>query len=271
MSELMRSNVLSDLDVEQLAKEFQRQEPFPSICIDNFLNEDFANEVADAYPTFAEAQVMGRGFNAVNERGKYQITDADVFPDPIKRLHETLASEEFLGTMSKMSGIRDLVADEKLVGGGIHQTGPRGHLDVHVDFNYIVDRKLHRRLNILVFFNREWKEEWGGKLELWDEDVKVCRHAFSPIFNRCCIFATSEVSFHGVTAVKCPKDLARRSFAAYFYTREADDSFMENVHSTVFRTRPDEHLKRNVLMPLERFSRMLKRTKSALKRIIKPR
>ena len=158
-----------------------------------------------------------------------------------------------------------------MVGGGIHQTGPRGHLDVHVDFNYIVDRKLHRRLNILVFFNRDWKEEWGGKLELWDEDVKVCHQSFAPIFNRCCIFQTSEISFHGVTAVKCPEDAARRSFAAYYYTQEKDDAFMENVHSTVFRARPDEHLKRNVLMPLEQFGRMLTNGKNALKRIIKPR
>ena len=271
MSEVMRSDILRELDVEELANEFQNQKPFPSICIDNFLHEDFANEVADAYPTYEEAQEMGRGFNAVNERGKYQITDAQLFPEPIKRLHETLASDEFLGTMSRMSGIDDLKADEKMVGGGIHQTGPRGHLDVHVDFNYIVDRKLHRRLNILVFFNRDWKEEWGGKLELWDEDVKVCHRSFSPIFNRCCIFQTSEISFHGVTAVKCPEDAARRSFAAYYYTQEKDDAFMENVHSTVFRARPDEHLKRNVLMPLEQFGRMLTKSKNALKRIIKPR
>ncbi|MCA9213462.1 MAG: 2OG-Fe(II) oxygenase [Planctomycetales bacterium] len=263
------SDVIRDLDVDKLATEFQNQTPFPSICIDNFLHEDFANEVADAFPTYEEAQTMGRGFHAVNERGKYQITDSSVFPEPIKRLHNALAAPEFLNIMQTMSGIDGIIADEKLTGGGIHQTGPRGHLDVHVDFNYIVDRKLHRRMNILVFFNRDWKEEWGGKLELWDKDVKVCHREFSPIFNRCCIFQTSEISFHGVTAVRCPENCARRSFAAYYYTQETNDDFMKNVHSTVFRARPDEHLKRNVLMPLERIGRMIRGSRSALRRMIK--
>ena len=48
----------------------------------------------------------------------------------------------------------------------------RGHLDVHVDFNYIEDRKLFRRMNILVYFNKDWQDEWGGNIELWDEDVR---------------------------------------------------------------------------------------------------
>jgi Rps23 Pro-64 3,4-dihydroxylase Tpa1-like proline 4-hydroxylase len=269
MSELTSSRILRDIDIDQLASEFQSQKPFPSICIDNFLNIDFANDVADSYPSYLEAQKMGRGFHAVNERGKYQITDASVFPGPIKQLHATLASDEFLGMMSKMAGIDGLVADQELVGGGIHQTGPRGHLDVHVDFNYIVERKLHRRLNILLFFNRDWQDEWGGQLELWDKDVKVCHHKFSPIFNRCCVFQTSEISFHGVSAVKCPEDVARRSFAAYYYTPETDERMMKNVHSTVFRARPDEHLKRNVLMPLEHLGRLLKRGKQALGRKVK--
>ena len=39
-------------------------------------------------------------------------------------------------------GIPNLLADDQLVGGGIHETGPRGHLDVHVDFNYIAERDL---------------------------------------------------------------------------------------------------------------------------------
>lgn len=271
MSEQTSSGIIRELNVDRLASEFQNQKPYPSICIDNFLNDEFAHEVADAYPSYEEAQKMGRGFNAVNERGKYQITDSTLFPEPIKQLHETLASDEFLRMMSKMSGIDGLVADRDLVGGGIHQTGPRGHLDVHVDFNYIVERKLHRRLNILVFFNRQWQEEWGGQLELWDREVKTCHHKFSPIFNRCCVFETSEISFHGVNAVKCPDDMARRSFAAYYYTRESDNSFMENVHSTIFRARPEEHLKRNVLMPLEQLTRLLKNGRRMLGRLVKSR
>ena len=120
-----------------------------------------------------------------------------------------------------MFDIPNLLADPELVGGGMHQTGPRGHLDVHIDFNFIPERSLHRRLNILVYFNKDWKREWGGEIELWDEHVKTCVHSFSPLFNRCVVFETNEVSYHGVTAVKCPEDRSRKSFAAYYYTKEA--------------------------------------------------
>ena len=145
----------------------------------------------------------------------------------------------------------------------------RGHLDVHVDFNYIEDRQLHRRLNILVYFNKGWKPEWGGNIELWDKEVKVCHHSFSPIFNRCVIFETSEISYHGVTAVRCPESQVRKSFAAYYYTKEAPAHWDGGVHSTNFRARPVEIIKGNLLMPLEKAGRRLHGAVADLKRKIK--
>jgi Rps23 Pro-64 3,4-dihydroxylase Tpa1-like proline 4-hydroxylase len=79
----------------------------------------------------------------------------------------------------------------------------------------------------------------GGNIELWDTDVKVCHHSFEPIFNRCVVFETSEISYHGVTAVKCPEGQSRRSFAACYYTKEAPAHWNGQAHSTIFRVRPD--------------------------------
>ena len=171
--------------------------------------------------------------------------------------------------LSTVFAIPKLLPDEELVGGGMHQTGARGHLDVHVDFNYIEERQLHRRLNILIYFNKGWKPEWGGNIELWDKDVKVCHHSFSPIFNRCVVFETSEISYHGVTAVHCPDDQTRKSFAAYYYTKEAPPHWDGTVHSTNFKARPDEVLKGNVLMPLERAGQRLRSAVADIKRKIK--
>ena len=208
------------LNIPACANRFQNATPFPSICIDNLLHEDFINQVIADFPTFDDVQKMGQGFKAVNERLKFQVTDSKHFRGGVHTLHEVLSSPEFLQVMSDITGIRELQADPLLLGGGIHQTGPRGHLDVHVDFNYITERFLHRRLNIIVFMNKNWREEWGGALELWDKNVKVCHHTFQPIFNRCVIFQTSEISYHGVTAVTCPPDVSRKSFAAYYYTED---------------------------------------------------
>jgi Rps23 Pro-64 3,4-dihydroxylase Tpa1-like proline 4-hydroxylase len=271
MSTTVHSGLLNQHDIDALAVKFQNAQPFPCICIDNFLDPDFANEIANAFPSYDEAKRLGRGFDAVNERGKYQITDSSKFPEPLRQLHDLLAHPEFLELMERMSGIGPLIADAELVGGGIHQTGPRGHLDVHVDFNYIVERKLHRRLNILIFFNRGWNEAWGGNLELWDAEVKKCYHSFAPLYNRCCMFETSEISFHGVTAVKCPEHASRKSFAAYYYTQVTDDSLLNNAHSTIFKARPDEVMKRNLWMPLERLSRAVKKTPYLVRNLLKGR
>jgi Rps23 Pro-64 3,4-dihydroxylase Tpa1-like proline 4-hydroxylase len=243
---------INPIDQEALRERVGASKPVPNFCIDNFLEESFADSVADAYPTFEDAVKVGRSFSAVNEKGKVQVTDSSTFSEPVAELNRTLASPEFLGLLSDVFKMPNLLADEELVGGGIHQTGPRGHLDVHVDFNYIAERELHRRLNILIYFNKGWKPEYGGNIELWDEDVKVCHHSFSPIFNRCVVFETNEVSFHGVTAVQCPPGMARKSFAAYYYTREAPAHWDGTAHSTIFKARPDEILKGNVMMPLEK-------------------
>ena len=212
---------------------------------------------------------MGRTFTAVNEKNKIQVTDPTKFARPIAELNRALAAPEFCELLSDVFEIPKLLPDEELVGGGMHQTGPRGHLDVHVDFNYIEDRQLHRRLNILVYLNKGWKPEWGGNIELWDKDVKVCHHSFSPIFNRCVVFETNEISYHGVTAVRCPEDQTRKSFAAYYYTKEAPSHWDGQVHSTNFKARPDEILKGNILMPLERAGQRLRSAVADLKKKIK--
>ena len=91
----------------------------------------------------------------------------------------------------------------------------------------------------------------GGNIELWNKDVTMCEHSFSPDFNRCVVFITNEISFHGVTAVKCPDDRTRKSFAAYYYTKAAPAGWTGESHSTIFKARPNEILKGTVLMPLE--------------------
>lgn len=245
---------LNPIDAKGLRAQVCASTPFPNFCIDNFLRDEFAREVLASYPSYQDASGLGHSFKAVNEVGKVQVCDSRVFPAPVAKLNEILASPEFLALMSEVMGIPNLIADSALVGGGIHQTGPRGRLDVHVDFNYIADRQLHRRLNILLYLNEGWREEWGGDIELWDSEVKVCHRRLSPIFNRCVMFETNEISFHGVTAVRCPDDVVRRSFAAYYYTTEAPAHWDGNSHTTIFKARPNEVLKGAVLMPAEKMS-----------------
>jgi hypothetical protein len=242
---------LGPIDFDAVRQQMQTAPAFPHFCIDGFLEPAFAQDVHDAFPSYAEAARLGTSFKAVNEKRKIQVTDAGLFAPPIRRLHELLASNAFVERMSYISGIPNLVADPLLVGGGIHETNHGGHLDVHVDFNINEGTGLFRRLNILVYFNVGWQEADGGVLDLWDADVRRCVGRFMPLFNRAAGFATSATSWHGVTPVTCPPDRLRRSFAAYYYTAEPPPGWDGVRQSTVFRARPDEHWKGNVAMPLE--------------------
>ena len=262
-------SVINALDIDALRERYETAEPFPFFFIDGFLEEGFAHEVARAFPCYAEARGLGHEFDAVNEKSKIQITARDRFPEPVKMLGDALNSPGFLEQLQQVTGINALIGDPLFAGGGMHMTGPRGRLDVHVDFNYLGDRQLHRRLNILIYLNEGWNKDWGGDVELWDRNVRHCFHSFSPIFNRCVVFETSEISFHGVTSVKCPRDVARKSFAAYYYTRKAPHSWDGQEHSTVFRARPDERLKRFILMPAERVGRSLGSGLRRLKRVVR--
>lgn len=249
----MTQSPIRTLNIQKLQTEYASARPFPYFAIDGFLQDEFAQRVAAAYPDYQAARSIGREFDRVNERLKVQITDQARFPAAIRELADALSSRQWLETLESVTGIRGLVADGDLLGGGMHITGSGGRLDVHVDFNYIPDRQLQRRLNILVYLNPVWHEEWGGAIELWDDSVAECHASFLPVFNRCVVFETSDISFHGVTPVTAPAEKTRNSFAAYYYTHATARDWEGAMHSTVFRARPQERMRKYVMMPGEKF------------------
>lgn len=265
----MAERTLKRYDREALRHQFQEAKPFPHMAIEELLDPEFAKEVSASYPAYSDARERGREFKAVNEMRKVQLTDAATFPEPVKKLNELLSSPEFIKDLEYITGIDNLLYDPQLEGGGMHLTGPRGRLDVHVDFNYVEDRQLHRRLNILVYLNDDWRDEWGGGVEIWDQEVKTCARTVKPRLNRCVLFATSAISFHGVEPVTCPSDRQRISFAAYYYTKEAPPGWDGVKHSTVFKARPDERLRANILMPLQRAKdELIPSAKRAVKKLV---
>jgi hypothetical protein len=258
--------LVQPLNVEAAREQFNRAQPFRHFATDSLLDPDFAREVSDAYPSFEEAWATGFGFKAVNEHLKVQVSSYQKFPLAVQRLADSLSSPQFMASLEEITGIRGLVWDDALDGGGMHLTASSGLLDVHVDFNFLERTQMFRRLNVLLYLNPVWEESWGGTLELWDRDVRVRHHQFAPRLNRCVLFETSEISFHGVTAVTSPAGVPRKSFAAYYYTREPPPGWSGTPHSTIFKARPDEYLKKYVLMPKERAQRALLSSAHAAKR-----
>ena len=143
-----------------------------------------------------------------------------------------------------MTRIENLIADPHFEGGGLHQIVSGGKLAVHADFNKHTYFKLDRRLNMLIYLNKNWRDEYGGHFELWDRNMTKMVSKVAPLFNRVVIFTTSKDSYHGhPDPLTCPPDMTRKSLALYYYTNgiaDVGDEQSSGSHSTLFQARPGE-------------------------------
>lgn len=108
-----------------------------------------------------------------------------------------------------------IIADYGLHGGGLHQHGKGGKLNVHLDYNIHPKLNLQRRLNVIVYLTPDWDEDWGGHLGLYDGRKKLVKE-ITPAFNRAVIFDTRG-SWHGLPEpIDCPDNVTRNSLAMYY-------------------------------------------------------
>lgn len=253
-----------------LAEQYQTAQPFPHIVMENFLPVDFLRDLLPEFPP-----TDGKSFfEREQERFKFQFHPSEIPGRRLRNLVTELNSPAVLRFLQAMTGIKGLIADPYYAGGGLHETKSGGHLGVHADFNLHKPLKLERRLNLLVYLNDDWSEDWGGQLELWDQKMESCQHRITPLIGRAVVFNTSLDSFHGQPdPVRCPPDRARRSIATYYYTASEEGLAKMPQRTTVFKTRPGtgdkpdrrvqfDHLLRDWVPPrLYRYARKLNRFK----------
>jgi hypothetical protein len=218
---------------------YQSASPYPHIVIDNFLHPEI---LAECIREFDALNSSDGWINYVhyNER-KRGLNKAELLPASIRHTIDTLNTPYFLTFLEELTGIKPLQHDEMLEGGGIHQSTRGGFLNIHADFTvHPHHRHWQRRINVLVYLNPEWQETWGGKLELWDREMKGCETSVLPVFNRCVIFNTDADSYHGhPDPMTCPEGIFRRSIALYYYTVE-ENPLMRSTH---YVARPAEKKK----------------------------
>jgi len=220
-------------------KEYTEAAPFPNIYFDNFFNEEMLEKVLSEFPDMkkkADLEFEEPGQVKRATKGEYK------FGEYTKAFAHFLNSQPFLEFLTHLTGIWTILPDPYFEGGGFHQILPEGYLKIHADFNKHRWSKLDRRLNVLVYLNKDWHEEWGGHFELWDKDMKTCQKKLAPVFNRMAIFSTTDFSFHGhPDPLKCPADRSRKSFALYYYTNGRPEEEINHGledHSTLFKERP---------------------------------
>jgi len=235
-----------------LIQQYRENKPCPHLLLKDFLDPEIAMEMAAQFPqatTDAWTQ-----YKHANEN-KLGMAKRQLFPPAIGAVTDELNSPQFVAWISALTGIPDLKADPMLEGGGLHQSGRGGYLNVHTDFSkHHFHPHWHRRVNLILYLNPAWQEEWGGSIELWErKDGKMARCAakYPPLLNHALIFTTDERSLHGFPdPLTCPEGESRKSLALYYYTVEPDRAF--TGHSTDYFARPQDTRRKAAMIWLDK-------------------
>lgn len=250
---MQKSHIETVLDFDRLmaapdedAETYKNAAPFPHITLENFLPDSVYREALAEYPS-PEQVTDWRRVEALDTKGriaqnlKLGYSNEQRMGPVLRDLIYTLNSGAFMRYLESLTGIPNLLPDPHLVGGGLHQYLPGAILRVHADFSKLRGSELDRRLNLLLYLNADWHEEWGGYLELWDTDMQKCRQRIAPTGNRCVIFSTTGNSYHGMPEpLACPEGMTRRSLALYYYSNGRPTNEAEPTHATLWQERPSE-------------------------------
>jgi len=218
------------------AERYQSNRPFAHIYFDDFLPLAAAEAALRDFPE--PKQLTWQQFDRPTER-KLAFDAVEKLPSNVRQTLFFLNSRPMIQFLEVLTGIDGVIPDPYYLGGGLHQIKPGGNLEVHVDFNRHTKLKLDRRINVLIYLNKDWNEEYGGHFELWNRDMSAAGQKILPVFNRCAIFSTTEFSYHGhPTPLACPPNRTRKSMATYYYSNGRPEEEVSGEHSTLFQTRP---------------------------------
>jgi len=215
--------------------------PFPHIVIDDFIDPKILRPILAEVDAVDRSRRYAKFLDRKTDHNKFAF-----FPETVgaetSRLFYFLNSGPFLSYMEKLTGIENLLADPSYFGGGLHWIENGGFLEVHSDFNHLKKYDLERRINLLLYLNENWQEQFNGQLELWDRATMACAKSIAPIFNRAVIFSTTKDSLHGHPApLAAPPGIARRSLALYYYTNTWEAAVQ--AHSTLYFISRDNKVK----------------------------
>src|SRR5882724_160922 len=258
---------------EELSEQYAFAEPFPHIVLDNFLPSSITQMALDNLPRdkLQSDRIFEIGYAGHHKR---QILPEECNANSRQLFHffNSLPMLEFLEGLSSIHG---LIPDPRFDGGGYHETSRGGKLGLHADFRINERLHLHRRMNMIIYLNQDWQDEYGGFLELWARDMSAKVQSVAPIFNRCVIFNTDADSYHGhPDPLNTPDSVLRKSMALYYYTapkeiynevpntntmqpaRPGDD---QKTQSEARQLRLDEHIRAWVPPALLRYAFAIRR------------
>jgi Rps23 Pro-64 3,4-dihydroxylase Tpa1-like proline 4-hydroxylase len=209
--------------------------PTRHLAIDDLLPEEVAREF---HPSFPPPERMRR-LSSFRER-KYTFKQLDQVPERLKDITFAIQSEQVVAAVERITGIAEQVPDPYLYAGGITLMARGDFLNPHIDNSHDSERRLYRTLNLLYYVTPGWKPDFGGSLELWDDEVRNSI-AIPSLFNRMVIMETNRHSWHSVSPVRHD---GQRCCVSNYYFSERSPEGAEYFHVTSFSARPEQPIRR---------------------------
>lgn len=207
-------------DRAAIAARYRAASPYPHAVLDGLFDPRVLDRVAADFPAATPP-----GWVQYDTANEIKRTSRGLIGVPAyaNAFLWQLCSEPFLEWLRAVTGIEDLVADPMFHGGGLHESFRGGWLNIHADWTQHPHLPLVRRLNLIVYLTRDWREEWGGALELWSPGAAAAGARLAPLFNRAVIFPTTAETLHGFPdPLRCPPGISRRSASVFYWSPDPD-------------------------------------------------
>lgn len=197
-----------------------QKEPFQYMIIENFLQDTYIRPLLFELNKLTPEKSY---YHGTDETERTKIAFNSNLGHFIEYIFDELCSDNFIDILEEKFQINRLIRNNRnLHGAGIHKVYNNGFLAMHKDFNHTNDSNygtIERRLNLLLYMNPEWKDEYGGHLCLYDERKNEITKRVLPILNRCVIFNTTDAIHGHPLPMSIPKDKCRQSLALYYYSK----------------------------------------------------
>jgi 2OG-Fe(II) oxygenase superfamily len=198
---------------DTLRESYNAAKPWPHLIIDDLIDPEFV--------AAAEAEELTPALRLEIQKDQTiaKAETAEVGGEAAKEILDSLLTAEFVDFLERLTGITGLIGDPSHALAGLHVNPPGAFQALHRDFRRHPTTHSYHRINVLVFLNSDWKEEYGGELELWPANRSACGQRIRPVAGRVVIFETTPTSYHAIPEpVRCPPGRARLSLASYYYT-----------------------------------------------------
>ncbi|MBO6213233.1 2OG-Fe(II) oxygenase [Algoriella sp.] len=218
-------------NLDELRLKYLTANPYPHLVIDDFCDKEALNRAYDSIP---ELENKSRDYAFANN--KFEKSNYKVLGTELEELYNDLSSERFNKILSYIVN-KDIFVDPKNHGGGLHQGKKNSFLDMHLDFNYHpINKNWYRELNLLLYLNKGWKEEYKGHLKLVDLRTEEAEEVAVP-FNRLIIQQCGPYTLHGYEMTNFPEGNYRTSIATYAY--QIHKNHIEEPRTTDWRPNED--------------------------------